>query len=86
MAWVPFPAPGGPRRIIPIIGLSPPSPSYPPFLEEPFVMPRDQVRLDLLDRVHGDTHHDREPCPAEIEGDIRDREMRMLGRTQMTDT
>src|SRR3990172_6356108 len=69
LAWVPFPAPGGPRRMIPIIGLSPP-PLHLAFLEEPFVMARDQVRLDLLDRIHRDPHHDKEPGAAEVEGDV----------------
>jgi len=55
--------------MIPIIGLSPP-PLHLAFLEEPFVMPRDQVRLDLLDRVHRDPHDDQEPGPAEIERDV----------------
>src|SRR5512139_667750 len=68
-ACVPFPAPGGPRRMIPIIVLSPPS-LHLSLFQEPLVMAGDQVRFDLLDRVHCDSDDDQEARPTEIEGDV----------------
>src|SRR5512134_3497334 len=80
-ACVPFPAPGGPRRMR-IIAISetrrprgarplrasgvdglargePAAPDpWPTGAGEALVVPRDEVPLDLLDRVERDAHHD----------------------------
>src|SRR5215210_3043731 len=67
-AWVPFPAPGGPRRINLIDTASPghtrPTMLAPPgaaqlrFLHQAFVLVRHEVAVHLRDGVHGDRDDD----------------------------
>src|SRR5688500_10786573 len=65
-ACVPFPAPGGPSITRFKATLAAPSPD-PRLLHEPVVMPHDQLRLDLIDGVHGHADHDQERRAAEVE-------------------
>src|SRR3954453_15884069 len=60
-AWVPFPAPGGPKRTTraPEEGSATP-PTDPAPLHEAFVVAHHELALDLLDRVHGNAHHDQQ--------------------------
>src|SRR6266568_9607670 len=89
-AWVPFPAPGGPRRmrIIAVLlngaagrqlgqaasrvdggaAAHAAADAWAARAGEAFIVARDEVALDLLDRVERDAHHDEERRPAEIEG------------------
>src|SRR5688500_7306599 len=73
-ACVPLPAPGGPSittfialRSAPYDTWLPTPPANPCLLHEPVVVPHDQLRLDLLHRVHGDADDDQERRPAEEE-------------------
>src|SRR5436305_15327548 len=71
-ACVPLPAPGGPSRITRAglwAGASTPSPTDPASLHEAFVVAHHELALDLLDRVHGDAHHDQQRGAAEVELD-----------------
>src|SRR5512143_1272645 len=67
-AWVPLPAPGGPKSIIRMV-LSSPS-LYPDAFHETFVVARYQVRLYLADRVKRNADDDQERGAAEIKTDI----------------
>src|SRR4051794_10639068 len=58
-AWVPLPAPGGPRRI----KLS----SLIALLQEAFVITHHQLRLELLHRVQRDADDDEQRRAAEVE-------------------
>src|SRR6266705_1000425 len=72
-ACVPLPTPGAPRStslapepptaLIP----SPAAAAHPRPLQEAVVVPHDELRFDLLHRVHGDADDDQERRPAEIE-------------------
>src|SRR6476469_11033879 len=53
LAWVPFPAPGGPIRMSLISA------------QEPFVVALLELALDLLHRVEGDADHDQDRRAAE---------------------
>src|SRR6266446_7543205 len=68
-AWVPFPAPGAPRRTTTVIGDRrlgmPRSP------DEPLVIPHEQLGLDLLHGLDNDADDDEEARSAK--GDGRDR-------------
>src|SRR6266705_2527802 len=72
-ACVPLPTPGAPRSTslapAPLAALipSPAAAAHPRPLQEAVVMPHDELRLDLLHRVHRDADHDQERRPAEIE-------------------
>src|SRR6185436_19501397 len=72
-AWVPFPAPGGPRRTIRAPSRRLPSSAAPPtdpsLLHEPLIVAHHELALDLLDRVHRDADHDEERRAAEVEVD-----------------
>src|SRR6476659_4573047 len=68
-ACVPLPAPGGPSRTTRAWRLSAPSPTDPASLHEAFVVAHHELALDLLDRVHGDAHHDEQRGAAEVELD-----------------
>src|SRR4051812_45274930 len=66
-ACVPFPLPGGPMKMMfRAKPLSPP-PADPAALHEPVIVAHDQLRLDLLDRIHGHAHHDQQRRAAEVE-------------------
>src|SRR5271169_855700 len=71
-ACVPFPAPGGPRKMIrhtPEGARCSTPATNPPSLAraaEAIVVPHDQLRLDLRYRVHGHAHHDQQGGTAEI--------------------
>src|SRR5580658_3726106 len=79
LAWVPFPAPGGPTntsliaiplRVKRTRSYVPPS-ANPGHLSSPtgeaLVVPRDEVRFDLAHRIerHADDDHHRGPAPSE---------------------
>src|SRR5882672_1717571 len=66
-AWVPLPAPGGPRRIKFIDPLSSAPAAQPGFLDEALVLVGQQMRLDLGHRVERDRDHDQEAGAAEVE-------------------
>src|SRR4029077_8750072 len=80
-ACVPFPAPGGPRKITArsnfcgarVSGATQASPLPPtaqPALScKAFVVPHDQLSFQLLHRIHGHAHDDQERRSAEIEID-----------------
>src|SRR4029077_15433960 len=58
LAWVPFPAPGKPRKTKRI--------ERPfPLAQEAFVVAHHQLRLDLLHRLERDTHRHQDRRPAE---------------------
>jgi len=40
------------------------------FAHKAFILPRNQVRLNLAHKVHSHTHNDQQTCAAEIEGDV----------------
>ena len=66
-ACVPFPAPGGPSMIrFSATRLAPPS-ANPRLLHEAVVVPHDQLRLDLLHRVHRHADDDQQRRAAEEE-------------------
>src|SRR5258708_4622290 len=83
-ACVPLPTPGGPkkRRFSPNAclradGAGPPRPAPPTAADarsaragESFVVPRDEMRLDLLDGVERDADDDHEARAAEVEGHL----------------
>ena len=58
-AWVPFPAPGAPRRTTTVMG------SRVRSADESFVVPHEELRLDLLHRLDDDADHDQEARAAE---------------------
>src|ERR1700704_2165567 len=66
-AWVPLPAPGGPRRIKFIDPLSSAPAAQPGFLDEAFVLVGQQMRLDLGHRVERDRDYDQQAGAAEVE-------------------
>src|SRR6185369_15873783 len=87
-AWVPFPAPGGPRKITARSSFScgrmsevtPSSPSDyrtlapaadPAFPCKSFIVAHDQLRFQLLDRVHSDADDDQQRCTTKIEVDAQ---------------
>src|SRR5271163_1550122 len=69
LACVPFPEPGGPNKIrqgrfvikggrrAPPSDAAAPAPDSAGPRSKPFVMPHDQLRLNLVHRVHGHPHH-----------------------------
>src|SRR5215210_4994303 len=79
VAWVPLPAPGGPSRTMfmgaeSVIAGGPSAPLAGlelGLLDEVAVLVRDQMALDLRDRVHGHIDDDQQAGPAEIEGHAR---------------
>src|SRR3954469_14672042 len=87
-ACVPLPAPGGPRRMM--LNTSAFSPSrrlkLPPprrrlelrLLDEIAVLVRDQVALDLADRIHGHVDHDQQAgaAKAEVQTRLRRKDIR----------
>src|SRR6185369_13510437 len=64
-AWVPLPLPGGPMKMI-RNRLSSTSADA-SALHESVVVAHDELRLDLLDRVHGHTDDDQQRRAAEVE-------------------
>src|SRR5437868_13010336 len=79
LAWVPFPAPGGPSSMM---FIAPPvSPSSPPeaalqlrLLDQVAILVRDQMALDLGHRVHRHVDDDEQGGAAEVEGDAHPRD------------
>src|SRR5579862_3183028 len=79
LAWVPFPEPGGPNIMRHSLerggaigwarGLSDTA-SPPPYPARPrrksFIVAHDQLRLDLVDGVHGHAHHNQQRGAAEV--------------------
>src|SRR5690348_7722584 len=79
-ACVPFPAPGGPRRITArlsssagrfsgttgLVAIPLPPAAQPALPSKPFVIPHDQLRFQLLHSVHGHANNDQERRTAEI--------------------
>src|SRR5690606_31843767 len=72
LAWVPLPAPGGPKRITSISAPPTPDPRS-ARTGETLVVARDEVRLDLLDRVERDADHDHDRGAAEVERHAEER-------------
>src|ERR1044072_1746911 len=76
-AWVPLPAPGGPRRMMfSMCGTLPLLPRLLPaaglqlrLLDEVAILVGDQVALDLRDRIHREVDADQQAGAAEIERD-----------------
>src|SRR4029077_14086200 len=80
-AWVPFPAPGGPSRISLITLLPPSSKAEPPrgpapssastpqlrSLDQPLVLMRQEIALNLRNGIHRDADHNQQRGAAEIE-------------------
>src|SRR3954451_18387089 len=64
LAWVPFPAPGGPSRM----RFSSDTDPRDYLFQEAFVVAHHQLRLELLHRVQGHADHDQDRRPAEVEG------------------
>src|SRR5512143_454879 len=59
LACVPFPLPGGPMKMsFTTSSLLSSAAADAPALHEAVVVPHDQLRLDLLDRVHGHADDD----------------------------
>src|SRR6266850_1269492 len=74
-AWVPLPAPGGPKRTsltspIPRGGSSATAP-HARALQEAVVVAHDQLRFDLLDRVHRHPDDDQQRGSSEVELDAQ---------------
>src|SRR3970040_930535 len=78
MACVPFPAPGGPRkisaRLVPCDAMTAPpqlsaATAQPALLHKTFVMAHDELRLDLLHGVHGHADDDAQRRAADIKSD-----------------
>ena len=79
-AWVPFPAPGAPRRTMTVIAPTGRRTSsgvrarargraaWPHVTDEAFVVPHHQLGLDLLHRLDDDRHDDQQARAAEAEG------------------
>src|SRR5215475_1275866 len=70
-AWVPLPDPGDPNRTMAITKserAAPPADTPRP-RREPLVVPHDQLRFHLVDRIHGDADDNQQRCAAEIEID-----------------
>src|SRR5690348_6096684 len=66
IACVPFPAPGGPNRMMSMLAAPPTNPgALGP--GEALVVPRDQVRFDLLNEIERDAHDDHDRGAAEVE-------------------
>src|SRR5262249_6557294 len=63
--WVPLPTPGGPNSTT--CTSHPHAATNAAALDNPFVVPHEQVRLDLLQRVERDAHHDQHAGPAEAD-------------------
>src|SRR2546422_3084914 len=83
-ACVPLPTPGAPmstsRTPAPPATLIPSSAAAadPRPLQEAVVVPHDELRLDLLHRVHGDADHDQKRRTAEVE--LQPEPLRQLSR------
>src|SRR5687768_10610876 len=80
-AWVPFPAHGGPRRMMFTSERLPRAPTSSPapalqfrLLDEVAILMGDEVALDLGHRVHRHVDDDEQAGAAEIEGDARARD------------
>src|SRR3989338_1871786 len=77
LAWVPLPAPGGPRRMIFAMSASAPCGGFGPALfaaqlrlfDQAFILVRQKMRLDLVNRVHRHRHNDQHRGATEVEGD-----------------
>src|SRR5580658_5461405 len=79
-ACVPFPAPGGPRKITArlsssagrfsgttgLVAIVLPSTAQPALPSKTFVIPHHQLRFELLDRIHGHADDDQERGAAEV--------------------
>src|SRR5262249_60570124 len=76
-ACVPFPAPGGPRKMMRALeapsprGLAAATDPAPSLSAEAVVVAHDELRLDLRDRVHRHSHDDEERGPAEVEVEVQ---------------
>src|SRR4029079_6058617 len=68
-AWVPFPAPGAPSSTTTVIASLWAPARLPGSPDEAFVVAHQELRLDLLHRLHDDADDDQEARPAE--GDPR---------------
>src|SRR5579862_8983903 len=79
LAWVPLPAPGGPRKITARFSPATTGPGRSGIAAAPqlalfdkaFVVAHDQLGVDLLHGVHGHADHDQERGATEIEGDAQ---------------
>jgi hypothetical protein len=65
-AWVPLPAPGGPKRYQSHRPLFPPR-SF-DFLIRPFILLGNQVTLNLCYRIKGYADHDQKRSTTKVEG------------------
>src|SRR5580698_9121861 len=74
--WVPFAAPGGPRKIsasfaVISVGANPTSlvaaPTHSTLAHKTVVVPHHQLRFELLHRIHRHTDHDQQRSAAKIE-------------------
>src|SRR6266851_1317439 len=73
LAWVPFPLPGAPIRIRAWatkldLRVAPPPANTSGARSEALVVAHDQLRLNLVNRVHGHTDHNQQGSAAKIEG------------------
>src|ERR1700694_6008103 len=76
-ACVPFPAPGGPKKITarpspvagPARGIA--TAPQPPLFDKAFVVTHDQLRLNLLHRIHGHANHDQQRRAAEVKINVQ---------------
>src|SRR4051794_2871881 len=74
LAWVPFPDPGEPNSTIAFTrclgaASSPANTSGP--RGEALVVAHDQLRLDLIDRIHGHADDDQQRGSSEVEVDVQ---------------
>src|SRR3954453_19599268 len=74
-AWVPLPAPGGPRRTRFSSGIGP------LLFQEALVVAHHELRLELLHRVerHADHDQDRRSAEEEVRAGLADQERRQRG-------
>src|SRR4030095_13073065 len=76
-ACVPFPAPGGPRKMMRAFGAPAPwalaaaTDPAPSLSAEAVVVAHDELRLDLGHGVHCHPHHDEERGPTEVEVEVQ---------------
>src|SRR5580704_15224655 len=75
LAWVPFPAPGGPKKISASFAVTfsgdrftllAATATHSALAHETVVIPHDQLRFELLHRIHRHTDHDQQRRAAEI--------------------
>src|SRR5271166_3707815 len=94
-AWVPLPEPGGPKRIRAVAGPgrtgisegTSSTANAASARREALVVAHDELRLDLVYRVHGHTHHDQQRCSTKIEIDVQaiQKPARKIGVNEVSD-